>query len=581
MSEKKKFGEFLIEKRIISTSQLEEALKKQKDFDLPLGDTLLKLKFVSENVLLESLSQYLGLDYLNLAENDFKIIDKSLSRVLPLEVCQKYKVLPIFRIIDDDTTEITLAMSNPFAEDAIKDAEAITESKIIPVLANSAAIQEGILRLYSIKADIKTERFTVEKGDPVSLVNKIMVRAVSLGASDIHIEPHAKEAHVRMRIDGVMEVVSIYPSQYHASVVSRIKIMASEQNSLMKIEEKRLPQDGSFSRKIEGHTVDCRVSTLPAVFGEKIVIRLFDKDKATYIGRVRDLKLSPRMEVKFRRCIRKPAGINVITGPTGCGKTTTLNAIVNEINSPGINIITVEDPVEYQASDYVNQSSLMPQAGYTYARALRAIMRQDPDVILIGEIRDLETAEVAVQAALTGHRVFTTLHTENAAGSIARLIDIGVEHFLVSSTVTSALNQRLIRKVCSSCAEEYVPTMVEMLDIGIDKEIADDILKEPQIFSMRRGKGCSSCRKTGYYGRQGVYELITVTPLIREMIHLRKGSEEIISAAREADSVNMIFEEGLRLFLTGMTTLGELQALPRGDYKLKSPADILNDAEIQ
>ena len=437
MSENKKFGEFLIEKRIISTSQLEEALKKQKDFDLPLGDTLLKLKFVSENVLLESLSQYLGLDYLNLAENDFKIIDKSLSRVLPLEVCQKYKVLPLFRIIDDDTTEITLAMSNPFAEDAIKDAEAITESKIIPVLANSAAIQEGILRLYSIKADIKTERFTVEKGDPVSLVNKIMVRAVSLGASDIHIEPHAKEAHVRMRIDGVMEVVSIYPSQYHASVVSRIKIMASEQNSLMKIEEKRLPQDGSFSRKIEGHTVDCRVSTLPAVFGEKIVIRLFDKDKATYIGRVRDLKLSLRMEVKFRRCIRKPAGINVITGPTGCGKTTTLNAIVNEINSPGINIITVEDPVEYQASDYVNQSSLMPQAGYTYARALRAIMRQDPDVILIGEIRDLETAEVAFRLRLRGI-VFTTLHTENAAGSIARLIDIGVEHFLVSSTVTSA-----------------------------------------------------------------------------------------------------------------------------------------------
>jgi type II secretory ATPase GspE/PulE/Tfp pilus assembly ATPase PilB-like protein len=581
MNDNVKFGDYLIEKRIITTSQLEEALKKQKELKIPLGDTLIKLKFVSEHLLLESLSKFSGVDYINIAENNYQIIDKSLSRVLPLEICQKYKVLPVFQIVDENVRELTLAMSDTLSEDIIKEAESITECHVTPVLSNLAAIEGGIIKLYSLKADVVVERLTVEKSDTVTLVNKILQKAVVLGASDIHIEPHAKEVHVRMRIDGVMEAVSAYPSALHSSVVSRIKIISSEQNSLMKIEEKRIPQDGSFSRKIEGHMVDCRVSTLPAIFGEKIVMRIFDKDKSTHIGRIRDLKMSPRMELNYRRCVRQPSGINVVTGPTGSGKTTTLHAVINEINTVGVSIVTVEDPVEYQASDYVNQSSLMPQAGYTYGRALRAIMRQDPDVILIGEIRDRETAEIAVQAALTGHRVFTTLHTDDAAGSISRLIDIGVEHFLVSSTVVSALNQRLVRKICHNCKEEYVPTRVEMMDLGIDKEIADQILSEPQKYFLSMGRGCDQCRKTGYRERQGVYELITINPAIRELISKKQSSDAIARTARETAGVNMLFEEGLRLFLSGITTLGELQNLPRGDYKVKPINNILSDGEVQ
>ncbi|MHB8828120.1 MAG: GspE/PulE family protein [Syntrophales bacterium] len=582
MSDRKKLGEILIEKQIITTAQLEEAIKRQKELSLRLGDTLLHLKFVNENLLLQTLSEHLGIEYLNIAENDYQIIDKSLSRLLPLDVCQKYKIIPLFQIIDEDTKELSLAMADPLLEEAIRDVEALTECHVTPILSTSAAILEGLGKLYAIKTDFKIERYILEKEDTVSLVNKIMEKAVKYGASDIHIEPHANEVHVRIRVDGVLEVASTYASSYHNATVSRIKIMASEHSSLMRIDEKRLPQDGAFQTKVIGHTVDCRVSTMPTIFGEKVVIRLFDKDKDVYVGRIKDLKMSPRMEVQFRRCVRQPSGINIVTGPTGSGKTTTLNAVINEINSPALNIITIEDPVEHQAPDYVNQSSLMPQAGYTYTSALRSMMRQDPDIILIGEIRDLETAEIAVQAALTGHRVFTTLHTENAASSIMRLIDIGVEHFLVAATISSAVNQRLIRKICSRCSEEYIPTKIEIMDIGLDNEIADEILKDPHQFNLRRGRGCEHCRKTGYQGRQPVFELITVTQEIRDLIYSKQGSADTIAmTARNRYGVNMIFEEGLRLFLTGVTTLGELQNLPKGDYKVKSPKQIILDSAMR
>jgi len=581
MKEAGKLGELLIAKKIITTAQLEEALNKMQEHSLPLGEMLIQLRYVSEHMMLDTLSKHLGVDFLNIAENDYQIVDKSLSRVLPLEICQKNKVLPIFQIIDEDLRELTLAMADPFAEEVIAEVASITECRVNPVLATIASIEGGIAKLYSIKTDIKIEKYSMQKGDATSIVNSMLQNAVRLGASDIHVDPHEKECIVRMRIDGVLEPVSIYPVALHPSVATRIKVLASAANSNMKIEDRRLPQDGAIVGKFDGHQVDCRVSTLPSLFGEKVVIRLFDKDKAAYIGRIRDLKMSPRMELKFRRCVRHPSGINLVTGPTGSGKTTTLHAVINEISSVGISVVTVEDPVEYQAGGYVNQSSLMPAAGYTYSRALRAIMRQDPDVILIGEVRDRETADIATQAALTGHRVFTTLHTDNAAGSFARLIDIGVEHFLVSSTTVSSLNQRLIRKVCTNCAEEHVPTRIELDDIGIDREIIDEILKNPQQFSMRRGIGCSQCRKTGYRGRQGVYELITVTPEIRELIHRNQSTDVIAMSAREKDNVNMIFEEGLRLFLTGVTTLGEMQHLPRGDYKMKSVAEILKDSEIQ
>ncbi len=580
MDESTKLGEILIEKKIITTAQFEEALKKMHEYSLPLGEMLVRLKFVSEHVMLDTLSKHLGVDFLNIAENDYQIVDRSLSRVLPLEICQKQKVLPIYQIIDEDLRELTLAMANPFDEEVINEVTAITECRVNPVLATIASIEGGIAKLYAIKTDVKIEKFSMQKGDPTALVNGMLQTAVRLGASDIHVDPHAKEVFVRMRVDGILEMVSVYPTEMHPSVSTRIKVLASAANSNMKIEERRLPQDGAIVGTFDGHIVDCRVSTLPSIFGEKIVMRIFDKDKAAYIGRIRDLKMSPRMELKYRRCVRHPSGINIVTGPTGSGKTTTLHAVINEISSVGISVVTVEDPVEYQAGGYINQSSLIPAAGYTYTRALRSIMRQDPDVILIGEVRDRETAEIATQAALTGHRVFTTLHTDNAASSFARLIDIGVEHFLVSSTTVSSLNQRLIRKVCTNCAEEHIPTKVELADIGIDSKIIGEILNNPQKYSMRRGKGCDMCRKTGYRGRQGVYELIAVTPDIRELIHKNQSTDVIATTAREKDNVNMIFEEGLRLVLTGVTTLGEMQHLPRGDYKMKSVEEILKDSEL-
>lgn len=581
MKKVKRIGELLIERKIIATSQLEHALQKSRELSIPVGEALIRLKYVSESLLLEAISGHLGVEYVNIAENNFQVVDKSLSRVLPLEFCKRHKVIPLFQIVDDPIRELTLAMADPLSDDTISEAEAITECRINPVLASQISIEEGICKLYQIKLDVKAEPLTVEKGDSVDIVNRILRRAVSLGASDVHIEPHEKDVCVRMRIDGVLELATSYRAEHHNSIVSRIKVKASEKNALMRIDERRLPQDGSFSTTIDGHAIDCRVSTLPMLFGEKIVMRIFDKDKATFIGRIRDLKMPPRMELIYRRCVRRPSGINIVTGPTGSGKTTTLNAIINEINNVGLNIMTVEDPVEYVTGGHVNQSSLMPQAGYTYARALRALMRQDPDVILIGEVRDLDTAQIAVQASLTGHRVFTTLHTEDAAGSIARLVDMGVEHFLLSTTLVSAVNQRLIRKICGNCMEEYVPTRVEMLDTGLDKEIIDEIQKNAGKFNMRRGRGCSMCRQSGYSGRRAVYELISMCAAIRQLILQKQNAEAMVRVAREKESINMLFEEGLRLFLSGATTLGELQHLPRGDYKMKSLADIFKDAQVE
>ncbi|NTV15178.1 MAG: Flp pilus assembly complex ATPase component TadA [Desulfobulbaceae bacterium] len=582
MYDEKKLGQDLISKGIITTSQLEEALKKQKELQMPLGDTLINLKFVGENIVLEMLAKELGIDYMNIGENDYQILDSSLAKLLPLATCQKYQIVPVFHFVDEEMKELTLAMADPTARGTIVEVENITECRVTPVLSHLAAIEGAISRLYSI-ATVKTEKLQLQTGgDATGLINNILKNAVGLGASDIHFEPHANQVYVRMRVDGVLEVSGAYPVKHHPSVVSRVKILASaDKGSLMRIDEKRLPQDGSFAQKISGHAVDFRVSTLPTLFGEKVVMRVLDKDTATFIGRIKDLRMSPAMELKYRRCVRHPNGINIVTGPTGCGKSTTLHAVINEINTPGINIITVEDPVEHQAGGYVNQSSLMPEAGYTYAKALRAIMRQDPDVILIGEVRDLDTAEIAIQAALTGHRVFTTLHSDDAASSIARLVDIGVEHFLVSSTFVSALNQRLLRKICMKCAEEYVPSRVEMQDVGLDAKEIDEIMKDLGSHNLRRGRGCEHCRNTGYSGRQGVFELIAATPEIRNLIMQRQTGQAIAASARVSDNINMLFEEGIRLFLAGATSLGELQHLPRGEYALKSIRDIVKDANVQ
>ncbi len=585
MIEKKKMmGEFLLEQNIITLSQLEAALKKQKELSLPLGEVLVKLGYVKENTLLEILSKKFGIEFLNIAENDFQLVDRSLSNILLPQMCKQFNVLPVFHLADNGIKELTLAMADPLDDKAIKEVEKATGCHVIPIFSTSLAISGAIKKLYGLKDEIKSTEIKQNKADKertVAVVNRILAQAIELGASDIHIEPHAKVVHIRMRVDGVLQIISTLPSSQLASIISRLKIMGSENNSLMKIEEKRVPQDGSFARAVGGHAVDFRVSTFPTIYGEKMVLRVLDKNQVYVFDYISDLKMPPRIEKQFGRYIRQASGIIIATGPTGSGKSTTLRAAINEINKTDVNIVTVEDPVEYHASDYVNQSSLMPQAGYTYPLALRSILRQDPDIILIGEIRDLETAEIAIQAALTGHLVFTTLHTDDAAGAIVRLVDLGIEQFLVSSTVVSAINQRLVRKVCAHCAEKHEPTREELLDLYIDKKTADEILNSLQKFKILKGKGCSNCRQTGFSGRIGTYENLSVTPSIKKLILMKETSDVIAKHARKTLKINMLFEETLRLVLTGKIALEELKKIPRGDYKMKPIEQIFQDSRVE
>jgi type IV pilus assembly protein PilB len=576
MTHGKRLGDLLLEQKVVDAEQLAKALERQKETPLPLGETLIRMGFINEEVLLKVLGKHLKVDYLSVAENDYEVIDRSLAPVFPREVCQRLGVLPLFLVENGGTRQLTVAMSDPLNVEAVKEMESAGgAAHIIPVLTTYSAIAGGIERLYDAQYQIAAPDVVDET---VKYVNRLLTQAVQRGASDIHIEPHAKQVHVRFRNDGVLRVVDSFPLSDLSRIVIRIKNMGSEKHGLMRIDERRIPQDGSFARVVGGHAVDFRVSTFPTIYGEKVALRVLDKDKMESINRISDLRMPPNIEKQFIRCVRQNSGIIIATGPTGSGKTTTLHAAVNQINDVSLNIVTIEDPVEYHAADYVNQGSVKRQAGYTYPVALRAVMRQDPDVILIGEIRDLETAEIAIQAALTGHLVFTTLHTDDAAGAVVRLVDLGIEQFLVSSTVVSAINQRLLRKVCPRCREKYTPDMEEIVDLGIDEGPAREILDNQDRFQMSRGRGCKACFQSGYLGRQGAFELLRMTPPIKKLILGRETSDVIAQMARAKEDINMIFEDGLRLVLKGVTTFEELRRIPRGDYQLKPIPKIFRTA---
>jgi type IV pilus assembly protein PilB len=567
-----KLGELLVQEGAITSAQISEALEKQKDYYLPLGETLIKMEYITENDLLKILGRHINIEYLNISEGDYRIIDRSLADLVPIDMCKRLMFLPIFLVDTKEARQLTIAMSDPLNTEAIEELEKKIDANVLPVLTTSSAIVGGIEKLYGVKGE--GTLFTEPTESPtesrtIAYINRLLAQAIQMGASDIHIEPHKKEVHVRFRLDGVLRVFETFPLSDLNRVVIRVKNMGSEQQSLMRMDEKRIPQDGSFARVVGGHTVDFRVSTFPTIYGEKVAIRILDRDRVASIHRIHDLNMPPALEKQIIRCVKQASGIIIATGPTGSGKSTTLHAAVNQINEVSINIITIEDPVEYHAPDYVNQSSLKRQAGFTYPVALRSVMRQDPDVILIGEIRDLETAEIAVQAALTGHLVFTTLHTDDAAGAIVRLVDLGIEQFLVSSTVVSAVNQRLLRKVCPHCREVVSPVREDLLEMGIDEAIAKDILNNGNSYKISKGQGCKKCYYTGYLGRQGAFEILILTPTIKKLILNRETSDVIAEKAREKEDLNMIFEDGLRLVLKGITTFEELQRIPRGDYPIK------------
>ncbi|MBC8208139.1 MAG: Flp pilus assembly complex ATPase component TadA [Desulfobulbaceae bacterium] len=584
MDHKGKLGDLLLENKIITQAQLFEALAQQGELGLPIGETLIYLDHISEHQLLTLLSEHLQIDYINLSENNFQVIDCSLATILSEGICQSHRILPVFLLEVDQEKEITLAMSNPLDESACNEVEKLTGYRTTPVLTTASHIEEGIRRLFQ---SVETQEADTDDGissrleiDRILYVNRMLAQAIQLKASDIHIEPHATEAHVRYRIDGVLHLIETQQLEEMPPVVSRFKVMGSEHRASMNLDKKNIPHDGSFARVIGGHSVDFRVSTFPTIYGEKVVVRILDRSSRAAINTLSHLMMAPATMHSFLHYIKQPNGIIIATGPAGSGKTTTLHAAINEINNVGLNIVTVEDPVEYHAPDFINQSNLLPQAGFTYPRALRSILRQDPDVILIGEIRDLETAEVAIHAALTGHLVFTTMHTDTAAGAVVRLVDLGIDEFILSSTVVSSLNQRLLRKNCPDCAEKYSPNREELNALRIDQQVIDEILANQDRYDIRKGKGCTLCRKSGYYGRHGVYELLAVTPPIKKMIRNKETSDVISTKSREFQQLNMLFEDGLRLVLSGITTFSELQRVPRGDYPLKSISEIFATADI-
>ncbi|MFC1571388.1 GspE/PulE family protein [Candidatus Margulisiibacteriota bacterium] len=473
------------------------------------------------------------------------VIDSGVLNLVPATLALKFKLLPLFKV----GNTLTIAMSDPKNIVALDEVRAASKMDVSIVKANPQDVQDAVTEYYGISGVVETavKDYEPPKGArgkvagptdaPVmKLVDEIISQAVRERASDVHIEPEAKDVRVRYRVDGLLHQELKLPQHMLAPVVSRIKIL-----SAMNIAESRVPQDGRFEVEQEGKKVDLRVSSFPSVYGEKVVMRILDK--SLIILKLGDIGFSKENLDKFKKIIRKPHGIVLVTGPTGSGKTTTLYSALAEIDSKELNIVTVEDPVEYELAG-ITQSQVNVKAGLTFASALRSILRQDPDVILIGEIRDLETATIAIQSALTGHLVFSTLHTNDASGALTRLLDMGVEPFLISSSVEAVLAQRLVRTVCPKCQEKI--------------SVPENIKKEyPDLKHLYKGKGCKSCKYTGFRGRIGIFELLILDETIRKMINDKASTDEIKKHA-SAHGMKTLYADGIEKVKAGTTTLDEV-----------------------
>jgi type IV pilus assembly protein PilB len=545
-------GQILLEKGLISKENLAHALELQRKNGKKLGRILVEQNWVSDSVLTAALSEKLKIPQVQLNP---EMIDTEVIKTFPRDFAVKHRVIPIYKIEND----LTVAMADPtdiFAIDSIRE---LTKCRMHPVIAAESEIDAAVNRFYSVhdsvrevikdldEEDIEHRETEVQEiGDSVNdpavirLVHLIVTQAVKQGASDIHVEPGEQALRIRYRIDGVLREVSQPPKNLQAMIAARIKIMSN-----LNISEKRLPQDGRFRINVDKRNVDVRVSTLPTVWGEKAVLRILDKGNV--LVELDRLGLSEENLKKWRSIIRRPEGILLITGPTGSGKTSTLYAVLNEINSVEKNIITVEDPVEYEFP-LINQVHVNEKAGLTFANALRAILRQDPNIIMIGEMRDRETAEIGIRSALTGHLVLSTLHTNSAAGALTRLVDMGIEPFLVSSSIIGILAQRLIRKICAKCIE---PLAVDKLSPK-SREIVEAHGKP-----IYHGRGCSECNGAGYRGRTGIHELLLINHDIERMI-MRQESSEAIHQAAKAHGMKDLRSDGLERAFAGITTLDEV-----------------------
>lgn len=551
-----KLGEILIEKGIISKSQLESALKEQKKHssdNKKIGDYLISLGHATEADVANALGIQFNLPVMRLEGLRVKpeVID-----MVSENIAKRFNTMPIFKVGD----ELTLAVSDPTDILLIDMITTETRCKVIPVIATYSDISKAIYRHYSMKvetdgleksvqltptsisrADIEEIKMAGTDLPIIKVVDRILIEAVEDNASDIHVEPRETDLTVRFRIDGILHDSGTYPLRMYHGIVSRIKIL-----SAIDISERQKPQDGRIKTKIDDKEIDIRVSVIPTLYGEKVVMRLLNR--ANVRVSIDELDFSENNYKIFMDLINQPYGIILVTGPTGSGKTTTLYAALNEINSVEKNIITVEDPIEYQLP-MINQMQLNPKKDITFTNALRAILRQDPDIIMIGEIRDPETASIAAESALTGHLVLSTLHTSDAPGSITRLTDMGVEPFLLAPSLLGIVSQRLVRRICTKCKQEYIPSKNELKAIKFDTPV--------EGLKFYRGVGCDNCKHTGYLGRTGIHEILVVDEQVRELITQKASVIAIRDAAVKNGYKDMRFD-GLKKVVAGTTSVEEL-----------------------
>jgi len=550
-------GQKLLDARLIDAEALVKAGMQQKNAGGTLTGNLVKIGAITEPELLDFLAQLYHVPSVDLTTYE---PDPALTKLIPGDVAIKFMALPISR----SGRRLVVAMANPSNIFAIDDIKFITGYEVEPRVASEASLKKSIDRAYDsagtmadVMKGMEEELAVVEEDDTadadagiaaadeapiVKLVNSLIADAVRKGASDIHIEPYEKSMRVRFRIDGVLHEMMSPPFKFKAAIISRLKIMAE-----LDIAERRVPQDGRIKIKVLNRTIDLRVSSLPTIFGEKIVMRILDKSNLNID--LEKLGFEPQAMKDFCSAIASPYGMVLVTGPTGSGKTTTLYSALSRINTPEVNVMTAEDPVEYNL-DGINQVLVHEDIGLTFAAALKAFLRQDPNIIMVGEIRDIETASIAVKAALTGHLVLSTLHTNDAPSAIGRLLDMGIEPFLVASSVNLVLAQRLVRRVCKGCQRK----------VELDPEIIRELQLDPAeagAATLTDGAGCVDCSNTGYRGRQGIYEVMAMAPRIRDLTLDRASAAEIKKAAI-AEGMLTLRRDGLEKLKRGMTTAAEI-----------------------
>jgi type IV pilus assembly protein PilB len=563
-----RLGDLLVKEKVITPEQLEQAMKAQKDApNSRLGGILVKLGFLTDEDVTNFLSRQYGVPAINLS---FFEIDSAVVKLIPHDTAKRYQILPLSRV----GASLTIAMVDPTNVFAMDDIKFMTGFNIEPVVASETAIMEGIEKAYNVSApeenleavmasmsedeadvELQAEEEDVglaaleksaDEAPIVKLVNIILTEAVKRGASDIHVEPYEKEYRVRFRIDGMLQPIMSPPMKLKDAITSRIKIMAK-----LDISEKRLPQDGRIMLKMQfggkKKQLDYRVSTLPTLWGEKVVMRLLDKENLRLD--MTKLGFEPESLVKFEKAILKPYGMVLVTGPTGSGKTNTLYSAISRLNQPDTNIMTAEDPVEFQLGG-VNQVQMKEAIGLNFAAALRAFLRQDPNIILVGEIRDFETAEIAIKAALTGHLVLSTLHTNGAPETISRLMNMGIEPFLVATSVHLIQAQRLVRRICGECAEVVDLPYQALIEAGYSPE-------EAKTVKVKKGKGCGVCNNSGYKGRTGLYEVMEVDDELRELILVGASALELKKKAIERGMITLR-RSGLIKAMNGIVSLEEV-----------------------